>query len=77
MKTKSIFQYVGVVLLVVLIFFFGFYCGRVAYQSELIAVKHIDGKYGKAFYGVEVFGNDSKSLLAVEYTQVTLITPKN
>ena len=58
MKHKRILKYVGVVLLVVLIFFFGFYCGRDAYQSELIAVKHIDGKYGKAFYGVEVFGKD-------------------
>ena len=35
MKTKSIFQYVGVVLLAVLIFFVGFYCGRDDYQSEL------------------------------------------
>ena len=77
MKTKNIFQYIGMVLLAVLIFFVGFYCGKNDYQSELIAVKHIDGKYGKAFYGVEVFGKDSKSLLAVEYTQVTLITPKN
>ena len=58
MKHKRILKYVGVVLLVVLIFFLGFYCGRDAYQSELIAVKHIDGKYGKAFYGVEVFGKD-------------------
>ena len=41
-----------------LIFFVGFYCGKNDYQSELIAFKHIDGKYGKAFYGVEVFGKN-------------------
>ena len=58
MKHKRILKYVGVVLLVVLIFFFGFYCGTDDYKSELIAVKHIDGKYGKAFYGVEVFGKE-------------------
>ena len=58
MKHKRILKYVGVVLLVVLIFFFGFYCGTDDYKSELIAVKHIDGKYGKAFYGVEVFGKN-------------------
>ena len=39
-------------------FFIGFYCGTDDYKSDLIAVKHIDGKYGKAFYGVEVFGKD-------------------
>ena len=58
MKHKRILKYVGVVLLVVLIFFFGFYCGTDDYKSDLIAVKHIDGKYGKAFYGVEVFGKE-------------------
>ena len=58
MKHKRILKYVGVVLLVVLIFFFGFYCGIDDYKSDLIAVKHIDGKYGKAFYGVEVWGKD-------------------
>ena len=58
MKNKRILQYAGVVLLVVLIFFFGFYCGTDDYKSDLIAVKHIDGKYGKAFYGVEVFGKE-------------------
>ena len=58
MKNKRILQYAGVVLLVVLIFFFGFYCGTDDYKSDLIAVKHINGKYGKAFYGVEVFGKE-------------------
>lgn len=58
MKNKRFLQYVGVVLLAVLIFFVGFYCGTDNYKSDLIAVKHIDGKYGKAFYGVEVFGKD-------------------
>ena len=58
MKNKRILQYAGVVLLVVLIFFFGFYCGTDYYKSDLIAVKHIDGKYGKAFYGVKVFGKE-------------------
>ena len=77
MKNKRILQYLGIMLFGVLAFFFGFYCGTDDYKSDLIAVKHIDGKYGKAFYGVEVFGKDGKSLLAVEYTQVTLITPKN
>ena len=58
MKNKRSLQYIGVVLLAVLIFFVGFYCGTDNYKSDLIAVKHIDGKYGKAFYGVEVFGKD-------------------
>ena len=58
MKHKRILQYFSVLLFAVIVFFIGFYCGRDAYQSELIAVKHIDGKYGKAFYGVEVFGKD-------------------
>ena len=65
MKHKRILKYVSVVLLVVLIFFLGFYYGRDAYQSELIAIKHIDGKYGKAFYGVEVFGKDVRNRIEV------------
>ena len=58
MKTKRILQYLGIMLFGVLAFFIGFYCGTDDYKSELIAVKHIDGKYGKAFYGVEVFGKN-------------------
>ena len=58
MKMKRIFRYIGIILLAVLIFFVGFYCGTDDYKSDLIAVKHIDGKYGKAFYGVEVFGKE-------------------
>ena len=34
----------------------GFSYGRSSYQSDLIAVKYVDGRYGKAFYCVEVFG---------------------
>ena len=65
MKHKRILKYVAVVLLVVLIFFLGFYCGIDDYKSGLIAVKHIDGKYGKAFYGVEVFGKNAGNRINV------------
>ena len=58
MKTKRILQYLGIMLFGVLAFFIGFYCGIDDYKSDLITVKHIDGKYGKAFYGVEVWGKD-------------------
>lgn len=58
LKTKRIFLYFGGLLFAVLVFLTGFYCGIEDYKSELIAVKHIDGKYGKAFYGVEVSGKD-------------------
>ena len=58
MKIKRILQYLGIMLFGVLAFFIGFYCGTDDYKSDLIAVKHIDGKYGKAFYGVEVWGKD-------------------
>ena len=58
MKNKRILQYLGIMLFGVLAFFIGFYCGIDDYKSDLIAVKHIDGKYGKAFYGVEVFGKE-------------------
>lgn len=58
MKNKRILQYLGIMLFGVLAFFIGFYCGTDDYKSDLIAVKHIDGKYGKAFYGVEVFGKE-------------------
>ena len=65
MKYKRILQYFSVLLFAVTVFFIGFYCGMDAYQSELIAVKHIDGKYGKAFYGVEVFGKDVGNRIVV------------
>ena len=58
MKNKRILQYLGIMLFGVLAFLIGFYCGTDDYKSDLIAVKHIDGKYGKAFYGVEVWGKD-------------------
>ena len=58
MKKTSVLYCLGAVLFTVLIFFIGFYCGIDDYKSKLIAAKHIDGKYGKAFYGVEVFGKD-------------------
>ena len=58
MKHKRLLQYLGVTLLVVLTFLTGFYCGTEDYKSDLIAVKHIDGKYGKACYGGEVWGKD-------------------
>ena len=59
MKRKRALIYLGVVLFSVLIFFIGFYCGIDDYKSKLIAAKHIDGKYGKSFYGVEVFGKNA------------------
>ena len=65
MKMKRIFRYIGIILLAVLIFFVGFYCGIDDYKSDLIAVKHIDGKYGKAFYGVEVFGKDAGNRIEI------------
>ncbi|MBR2427402.1 MAG: hypothetical protein IKB16_11765 [Lentisphaeria bacterium] len=65
MKHKRFWQYSGAVMLAVLLFFIGFYCGRDDYRSGLIAVKHIDGKYGKAFYGVEVFGKAAGNRIEV------------
>ena len=65
MKTKRILQYLGIMLFGVLAFFIGFYCGIDDYKSDLIAVKHIDGKYGKAFYGVEVFGKDAGNRIEI------------
>ena len=62
---KRIFRYIGIILLAVLIFFVGFYCGIDDYKSDLIAVKHIDGKYGKAFYGVEVFGKNAGNRIEI------------
>ena len=59
MNNKRILQYLGIMLFGVLAFFIGFYCGTDDYKSDLIAVKHIDGKYGKVFYGVEFFGKDA------------------
>ena len=65
MKHKSVLYCLGALVFAVLIFFIGFYCGRDDYKSELIAVEHIDGKYGKAFYGVEVFGKDAGNRIEV------------
>ena len=58
MKHKRILQYFSTVLFAGIVFFIGFYCGTDNYRSKLIAAKYIDGKYGKSFYGVEVFGKN-------------------
>ena len=64
-KNKCIFQYFGVILFAVLSFFIVFFYGTDDYKSDLIAVKHIDGKYGKVFYGVEVFGKDAGNRIEI------------
>ena len=65
MKKERIIRYIAAAAGAVLLFIVGFYCGIDNYKSNLIAVKHIDGKYGKAFYGVEVFGKDAGNRIEV------------
>ena len=45
-KMKTTVKYSIAIIGAALFFIAGFYCGKQNYKSELIAVKHIDGKYG-------------------------------
>ena len=50
------------------LFLCGFFLGRrflSSYQAELIAVKYIGGRYGKAFYCVEVLGKKRDGVIKV------------
>lgn len=50
------------------LFLCGFFFGRrflSSYQAELIAVKYIDGRYGKSFYCVEVLGKKRDGVIKV------------
>lgn len=55
---KSWLKWLGMILCAILLLMIGFHWGRKSYQSKLIAVKYIDGKYGEAFYCVEVIGQE-------------------
>ena len=62
---KTTVKYSIAIIVAALFFIAGFYCGKQNYKSELIAVKHIDGKYGKAFYAVEVFGKNAGNRIEI------------
>ena len=70
MKNR-ILQYSIAVIGAALFFIAGFHCGKQNYKSELISVKHIDGKYGKAFYAVEVFGKDAGNCIEI-YAKINI-----
>ena len=65
MKRQKILKYCLGILGAILLFVIAFCWGWEYYKSGLIAVKHIDGKYGKAFYGVEVTGKDAGNRIEV------------
>ena len=65
MKRQKILKYCLGLLGAILLFVIAFCWGWEYYKSGLIAVKHIDGKYGKAFYGVEVTGKDAGNRIEV------------
>ena len=58
MKNNRYLRYAWIIFVVMILAIISWFCGIDSYQSKLIAVKHIDGKYGKRFYGVEVFGKE-------------------
>lgn len=58
------FTIAGIALLVIS-YFIGVHYGENDYMNSLIAVKYVDGRYGTAFYGVEVTGQEEGDRVAV------------
>ncbi len=64
------FTIAGIALLAIP-FFIGMYYGQKDYTDTLLAVKYVDGRYGPAFYGVEVTGREEGSRVAV-YAKISI-----
>lgn len=62
---KKIYIALPVLIAIIIAFLSGWCHGISSYRSSLIAFRYIDGKYGKAFYGIEVYAKENKKHLEV------------
>ena len=65
MLTRTSYFTVGGIVLAFILFVGGMSFGKSRYTSSLIATKYIDGKYGRAFYCVEVTGREEDGWVKV------------
>lgn len=70
-----IFGWIAIIIVIaVAAFQAGMYFGKAQYEQSLIAVKYIDGKYGPAFYCIEVIGKEKNSIIEI-YARIHIGPP--